>query len=286
MPDRNHHNRLPRNFHQTFKPERQYINAMLWFAAKGQEGDYQAIGAATGIPTGTSSGKVPAILDYCRGMRLVRLVSQARSAIKKPELTPFGRVVLLEDPYLKTSISQWIAHLNLCSPLTGADVWYQIFFSGTPSLGMSFDRENLEAHLSLVYGTKKSELIGPIIGMYEDDASFRICGVLSETLGRVSRKSAPVSEEFGFAYGAWLLQLIEDHFPKIDQEINQVSVTELDTKAGWRTIPGWDIGNHQRVLELVERKGLVQVDRHMKPWLVRPMAPVESSWKHIYDDLP
>lgn len=279
--DAHHHNRLPRNFHKTFKPERQYINAMVRFAASGQEGDYRAIGAATGIPTGVSSGKVPAILDYCRGMGLVRLAVQERSAVKKPELTPFGRVLLLEDPYLKTSISQWIAHLNLCGPLTGADIWYQTFFSGAPSLGMSFDRDKLEAHLSLVYGTEKSGFIGPMIGMYEDDASFRMCGALSETAGRVTRKPAPISEEFGFAYGAWLLQLIADHFPKA----GQVSVTELDAKAGWRTIPGWDIGNHQRVLELLGRKGLIQVDRHMDPWLVRPIARVEPSWKHIYDDL-
>src|SRR2546425_2952575 len=161
--DAHHQHRLPRNFHKTFKPERQYINAMVRFAASGQEGDYRAIGAATGIPTGVSSGKVPATLDYCRGMGLVRLAVQERSAVKKPQLTPFGRIILLEDPYLKTGISQWIAHLNLCGPHTGADIWYQTFFSGAPSLGMSFDRDKLDAHLSLVYGTEKSGFIGPMI---------------------------------------------------------------------------------------------------------------------------
>ena len=66
-------NRLPRNFHKSFKPERQYINAMLRFAAAGKSGDYQAMAADTGIPMGSSSGKVPAILDYCRGMGLIML---------------------------------------------------------------------------------------------------------------------------------------------------------------------------------------------------------------------
>jgi hypothetical protein len=281
MPEASEHNRLPRNFHKTFKPERQYINALLRFAASDNEGDYQAIAAATGIPTGVSTGKVPAILDYCRGMGLVRLGGLERSSLKKPELTTFGRAVLLEDPYLKSSITQWTAHLNLCSPVTGADVWYQTFFPGTQSLGMSFERETLETHLSLIYGVEKAGLIGPIIGMYEEDAAFRACGVLSETAGHVVRKPAPVSDEFGFAYGAWLLQLITDHFPGEQQ----VSVTQLDAKAGWRTIPGWDIGNHQRVLELVGRKGLIEVDRHMEPWLLRPSAAAESTWKQIYDDL-
>jgi len=281
MSEASQYNRLPRNFHKTFKPERHYLNAMLRFAASGQAGDYQAIGSATGIPTGASSGKVPAILDYARAMGLVRFEDGERSAVKKPALTPFGRIVLLEDPYLKTGISQWIAHLHLCGLVSGADVWYHTFFAGTLSLGMSFERDKLEAHLGMIYGVEKPGLIGPMVGMYEDDAAFRACGALSETAGRITRKSAPISEEFGVGYGAWLLHLVADQFPKV----GQVSVTELDAKAGWRTIPGWDIGNHQRVLELVERKGLIQVDRHMEPWLLRPAATVESAWKRIYEDL-
>lgn len=281
MPKAVQDNRLSRNFHRTFKPERQYISAMLRFAASESEGDAQAIAAATGIPTGASTGKVPAILDYCRGMGLIRLGGHGRSAVKKPELTPFGRTVFLEDPYLKTGLSQWIAHLNLCSPTTGADVWYQVFFRGTQSLGMTFDRSKLESHLSIIYGVEKAGLIGPLIGMYEDDAGFSICGALSESTGTVIRKPAPVTDEFGYAYGAWLLQLLADHFPKS----GQVSATELDSQAGWRTIPGWDIGNHQRVLELVERKGLLEVDRHMEPWLLRPKCSPEAVWKQIYNDL-
>lgn len=281
MVDPSESARLPRNFHKTFKPERQYINAMLKYAGSGQEGDFQAIGSATGIPTGTSTGKVPAILDYCRGMGLVRLAGQERSAVKRPELTAFGRVVLLEDPYLKTNISQWIAHFNLCGPVKGADVWYQTFFCGLAPLGMNFDRDHLEVYLSSVYGSERIGVVGPMIGMYEDDAAFHACGALSEVSGRIVRKSAPVNDELGFAYGAWVLEQISDHFPGA----GQVSVTDLDRKAGWRTIPGWDIGNHQRVLELVERKGVIEVDRHMEPWLLRPCAPALSVWKRIYDDL-
>ncbi len=273
--------RLTRNFHRTFKPERQYIAAMLRFAASGKEGDYQSIAAATGIPTGSFTGKVSAILDYCRGMGLIRLAGQERSAIKKPDLTSFGRKVLLEDPYLKVNVSQWIAHLNLCGSAEGADIWYHTFFRGTQSLGMSFDRTKLESYLSLVYGVDKSGAIGPLIGMYEDDAAFRICGALSETAGTITRKPAPVSDEFGFAYGAWLLDLIANYFP----ESGQVSTTELDAQAGWRTIPGWDIGAHQRVLELVERKGLLEIDRHMEPWLLRPKVSPDKAWGCMYDDL-
>lgn len=281
MADAVAHGRLPRNFHKTFKPERQYINAMLRYAASGEEGDYQAIAAATGIPTGASTGKVSAILDYCRGMGLVRLVGPDRSSVKKADLTTFGRIVLLEDPYLKASVSQWIAHFNLCGPMIGADVWYQTFFAGTQSLGMRFSRVKLESHLSVVYGTEKSGLIGPLVGTYEDDAAFKVCGVLSETGGMIVRRPAPIADELGLGYGAWMLHLISSHFPKR----HQVPVTDLDAVAGWRTIPGWDIASLQRVLELIERKGMIEVDRHMEPWLLVPKAGSDDAWRHIYDDM-
>lgn len=281
MPELNETSRLPRSFHKTFKPERQYINAMLKYAGSGREGDLQTIGSATGIPTGTSTGKVPAILDYCRGMGLIVLTGPDRSAVKRPELTPFGRIVLLEDPYLKTPITQWVAHFHLCGPEKGADIWYHTFFAGTPALGMSFERSQLESYLSSVYGVAKAGLLGPLIGTYEDDAAFRACGALAEVEGRILRKPAPISDEFGFAYGAWVLEQVSEHFPAS----GQILVTDLDRKAGWRTIPGWDVGSRQRALELLERKGVLEVDRHMEPWLLRPATAANALWKRIYDDL-
>ena len=120
--------RLPRNFHKTFVPERRYIHSMLQFASTGKTGDIHVISEATGIPTGQSSGKVMPTLDYCRGMGLLRLSEKSkRSSVKEPQLTTFGRIVLLEDPFLKEPVTQWMAHLNLCRPLRGADIWYHVF---------------------------------------------------------------------------------------------------------------------------------------------------------------
>jgi hypothetical protein len=273
--------RLPRNFHKTFIPERQYIHAMLRFAASGRKGTYQEIASVTGIPMGKSSGKVPAILDYCRGMGLIKLIGNGRSAVKRPELTPFGRIVFLEDPHLKERITQWIAHFNLCSVLTGAETWYQTFFAGSQVLGMRFHRSSLEEHLSLAYKCNTRNLIGPVIRMYEDDAAFSGCGVLSEEKNTVVRRPAPINAEYGFAYGAWVLQLIADHFPKA----NHITLAELDNKGGWKTIPGWNIDESHRVIELIERKGIVAVDRQMTPWIIRPLLTTVETWGRIYDDL-
>jgi hypothetical protein len=214
-------------------------------------------------------------------MGLIQLIGNVHLGTKQPELTPFGRIVFLEDPHLKERVTQWIAHLNLCGGLTGADAWHQIFFSSNQGLGMHFSRSKLEDYLSFVYGTTRKGIIGPIIRMYEDEASFRLCGALSTKKDMVVRRPAPIVEEFGLAYGAWILQLIVDYFPKV----NQVTLTELDNKAGWKSIPGWNIEDAHRALDLIDRKGLIAVDRQMTPWIVHPRSTPIDTWKQIYRDL-
>jgi hypothetical protein len=273
--------RLPKNFHETFIPERQYIHALMRFAASGKSGNILEIASETGIPTGKSSGKVQPTIHYCIGMGMIQLTPQKQAAIKKPELTPFGRIVFLEDPFLKEHVTQWIAHFNLCNPLIGAEIWYQVFFKGFQSLGNSFSRTQLNDFLCLMNGVNHKKIIGPLVRMYEDDAAFKICGALSSSGDEIHKNPAPISNEFAKAYGAWLLQLLADHFPNNPQ----VTVTDLENKAGWQTIPSWTISDIHLVLEIIEQKGILEVDRHMTPWILYPTANLEKIWMCIYDDL-
>lgn len=274
--------RLPRSFHKTFIPERRYIHSMLQFASTGKSGDVHAISKATGIPTGQSSGKVMPILDYCRGMGLLQLSEKSRrNAVKEPQLTAFGRIVLLEDPFLKEPVTQWMAHLNFCNPLTGADIWYHVFFKGAHALGPKFEKKHLENYLQTIYGTQTANLIGTIVRMYGDPASFELCGALKETASYIKRISAPVSEEMLWCYGAWVTQAMEIFFPND----TQVTVTDLDRCSGWKTTPGWNIDEFQHVLRMLENKGILSVDRHMTPWIMQKKMPSSDLWKRLYDDL-
>ncbi|MCX7020202.1 MAG: DUF4007 family protein [Candidatus Sumerlaeota bacterium] len=222
---------------------------------------------------------MPAIVDYCRGMGLIRLFDEGRDTIRRPRLTPFGRAVLSSDRFLKEPLTQWIAHFHLCSAISGAEVWYQTFVGSAAYLGNEFRREALENHLAAVLSSKARGLIGPLIRMYEDDASFSTCGALAEADGLIRRRAAPVDNKMAGGYGAWIVQLIGDHFP----DSQQVSAAELESRAAWRTISGWGISESPRVLELVERKGVVQVDRHMNPWLIQMKVSADSAWASMYD---
>jgi hypothetical protein len=274
-------NRLKRNFHKTFIPERQYINAILKFSASGGVGNYQEISSQTYIPMGKSSGKVPAIMDYCKGMGLIDLSSSYNKSIKQPKLTTLGRTVLLNDPFLKEDVTQWIAHFNLCDPISGADVWYYCFFEGHRELGKSFSMEDINKYLSRIYKINKTNLVGPLIRMYQDDSSFNKCNVLQQKNDLIFRRIAPMSNDFSLAYGAWILELMKKYFPNH----NQVSITELEEMTGWRSISGWDYSETEIVLELIQRKELLEIDRTMKPWLLRALKDNNETWKAIYDDM-
>lgn len=273
--------RLAKNFHLTFIPERQYINSFLRFSASGGEGNYQEISLQTGIPMGKSSGKVPAIFNYCKGMGLITLSDNCKKGNKKPELTTFGRTVLLNDPFLKESVTQWVSHFNLCDPISGADIWYHCFLKGINILGMSFSNEDIKKYISVVYGTKRSNIVSPMIRMYQDDSSFSNCGVLKQKNNLIIRRKAPTTDEYALAYGAWLLALIEKYF----SSQNQVSIKELENQAGWLSITGWDSSDVISILELVQRKGLIEIDRTMNPWLLRGIKDSNEAWKEIYDDM-
>jgi hypothetical protein len=251
------------------------------YAAAGKSGDYQQIAEDTGVPMGSSSGKVPAILDYGKGMGLLTLNGDKPSSVKQPVLTTFGRMVLQEDPFLKHEITQWVCHFNLCSPYRGAEVWYISFFSGKQILGMHFNRDDLEIHIQNSLNITNSNLIGPLIGTYEDDASFAICGALRQNGNNVIRKPAPISEEIVYGYGAWLVNSAETHFPKQ----KQISILDLNEKAGCRDIPGWNVENFQNMLLLLESKGILNVDRHMEPWLLNFKISSDQAFRLMYDDL-
>jgi len=272
--------RLPRNFHKFFIPERRFIHALLRFAAGRGAGTIQEIAEATGIPTGVSSGKVAPTIDYCRAMGLFTLPEE-RSAIKRPELTAFGRVVLLEDPYLKTEITQWLAHLNLCGEETGAEVWYQTFWNGAARLGPVFERESLENWLASMCNTKTGGLIGPLISMYQEDASFAICGALTENGKQISRHTMAIHSEFVWGYAAWLLSTIE----RIAPHGEQVTLPQIEKACGWRILTGWTSADSDRALSLIERKGAISIDRHMQPWILRAKESAANAWRLLFSDM-
>jgi len=271
---------LPINFHKTFVPERRLISTLLRYAAEGKSGDYQTIASNTGIPMGKSSGKVPSILDYARGMGLMTLNSQPVSAVKKPQLTDFGRIVFLEDCLMGESITQWLAHMNLCRPDTGAKAWFSVFARGKKILGNTFNINQLEKYLRNTLGEGKNRT-GPLVRMYLDDAAFARASIIRCDKDIIIRNKAPLSEAFALPYTAYVLLLIESYF----KDQFQITTQDLNEKTAWFEICLWGDSDIEHALNLIERTGYIAVDRLTRPWILERKTESKKVWPRIFNDL-
>jgi hypothetical protein len=268
------------NFHKTFLPERRLIAALLNFAESRKEGNFRYISAETGIPMGESSGKVPAILDYARGMGLIK-INNKPDGVKKPILTSFGRIVFSEDKFLSEEMTQWLAHMHLCRNDIGAKTWNAMFAKGLKKyLGASFTKKEVEDYLSSFFRFNK-DITGPLLLMYLDDAAFARAGVLTVSKESILRKKAPLLDSYALPFSAYLLSLMETFFPNQDQ----VTVTDLNEKTHWFDICLWNQSDIEYAFGLIERKGFLSIDRQMRPWIIEKLATADDVWPRIYDDM-
>ena len=171
--------------------------------------------------------------------------------------------------------------MNLCGEENGAEVWYQTFWNGAARLGPVFERESLENWLASICDVKPGGLIGPLVSMYQEDASFAMCGALAENGKQITRRAMPVRSEFAWGYAAWILSTIERISPKGEQ----VTVPQVEKASGWRLLTNWSSEEADRVLTLVERKGALTIDRHMQPWILRAKVPATEGWRLLYSDM-
>lgn len=274
--------RLSVSFHQTFIPERQYIASLLRFVAAGQTGTDQDISEQTGIPVGKSSGKVPAIINYCSGMGLIKVQRIPGTGEKAFEFTPFGRAVLLEDSNLSEELTQWLAHLHLCRWNGGAEIWYLSFTKGYSVLGLEFAEQELTEFLERNCGKHNKSPIGPLIRTYEESASFQIAHVLARQGGNVLKRfPAPLLSGFHNGYSAYLLSLWEENFP----DHRQITTTDLESTVHWQKMGGWNQRQNETVLDMMQDAGAITIDKQMKPWVLSRLKEAKDFWTSMYDEL-
>lgn len=271
---------LPINFHKTFIPERWLIAALLEYAALGKEGTLQKMSEDTGIPMGKSSGKMPAILDYCRGMGLIVVKPGSQKQYKKPVLTPLGEVVYLNDKFLGETLTQWLVHMNLCRSDIGAKAWHEVFAKGRDVLGTIFSTEQLENYLVSCFGSGRNRT-GPLLNVYSDDAALGRAKILTVEEEIVTRNKAPILSSWAVAYSAIILDLLEAFFP--DQ--TQVTLSDFVQKTHWLDVCLWQDSDIETAFSLIEMKGFVALDRQIRPWIIEKKIRPQKIWPKIFDDI-
>ncbi len=264
--------RLALRFHQTFIPERRYLSALLRFAAEDGTGDNIQISEKTGIPTGKSSGKVPAILQYAQGMGLV--AAEGKGADRHIRPTAWGETILNKDPQFSETLTQWLLHLNLCRRRGGAEIWFRTFGPGGDVLGRRFDRQDLDQYLTGLFGAAKRSLIGPLQRTYEEPAALKKTGALITEASALRRNPAPLTSEFANGWAWFLLTLWDQHFP----DDRQATLFDFEEETFWGRLHGWDDAQRAQALDLIQTTGAISIDKQMRPWVLTRKMDADRAW--------
>lgn len=260
--------RLRLNFPQSFLPERRLIAALLEFSQNQSSGDKEAISAATGIPTGRSTGKVVPMIHYGLGMGL--LAAEREGERWHLGLTPLGMQIRREDPYLAEPLTQWLLHLSLCrradlsEPASGiADAWFLLFAEGPVLIGREltakrFHQSLTQRHGALGYLKGLSTLVPR---MYLESSCFGDAGILqSDGTGESCylRVPSPTDRAFFPAYGLVLWMLWDALFA----DRAQIGFDELDRATRLTALLGWGADAITEWLHWLAEQGWLQSDRY------------------------
>lgn len=287
---------LPLNFPQTFLLDRRLLSQLLRFAAANGRGDKQEIGAATGIPTGQSTGKVEPMIHYAHGMGLI---SATRAGGRwQLAATSLGQQVLSEDGFFSEPLTLWLLHLMLCRraslevPAAGvADVWFALFAEGRFSLGAQFSEADFHRLLVQRYGEKGylKGLSTLVPRMYAERASFGEAGILVSTSpssandGETAFGWAAAPQDQGlFPAYALYLWLIWDELFAADR---QLAFDDLVRETRLLRLLGWESAQAAPWLDWMVSRGLLQLDRYTGAPVLMRLVETKTLVADLYSEL-
>ncbi|MEZ8965068.1 hypothetical protein BCS96_09185 [Vibrio breoganii] len=283
---------LPLSFTQDFKPERRLISQLLKFVEEYGIGNKHEISELTGIPTGKSSGKVEPTINYAIAMGLINAVKNGGSWTLT--LTPLGKVVLVEDPYLSERISLWLIHLMLCRPLnqleTSSEIsgivgpWFTLFSISETRLGPVFSSNEFGAFMEEQFGAtdKRRKLCTVVLGSYKEDSCLGLTRAIEvDGLDKVLRNKAPRELEFYPVYSAYLFLLWDEFFPKE----KQISISELFKRTRILSALFWNEKDSWIWLDWMTDNGLLNMDRQTGEPVVLRTSNTLDVVENIYSEL-
>lgn len=265
------------NFHQTFKPEVQYISSILSIADGETCYEIKDISNLTGIPNGKSSGKVEPHIMYATYMGLIDNRKEDGKYVLTQ--TSLGRVVSMEDPGLQEDLTILLCHSMMCRNCNGADVWAAIFTSLLPKYKSGIKKDLLLKELEAVYpGKINPKNLAPFYSSYED--MFDTIGILQVKDETISVNSLQYNKEYLYLYAYVLWMLWDEQFAD-QEEISSVQFEML--KLG--TIFGWNSEQEYKVLECLSDAGIVRMNRQLMPYTILKLTSIDVLVSKLYSEL-
>ena len=265
------------NFHQTFKPEKQYIDSILEMAGESGYRSVKDISLQTGIPSGKSSGKVEPHIIYASFMGLISY--DKKESEYSLERTELGEAVYREDPGLQEDLTTLLCHCMMQRRQAGAPLWAAVFKDILPRYRMGISKDMLIKELnSVIDGNVTVKNIAPFFGSY--DSFFDTLGLITDENDTINISSLPYNREYLYLYALVLFEYWKEAFSEQD-EITSVQLDELHYAA----VFGWDAQEEYEVLEHLSDKGIIRMNRQLMPYTVLKMSESGDLIRRLYSEL-
>ena len=265
------------NFHQTFKPEVNYIASLLELADGRTLKDLQEISSYTGIPQGSSSGKVEPHLNYAKYMGLIEWQKSSEGYVLMR--TDLGELVYNEDPGLQENLTLIICHCMISRAELGAQMWSSLFLDILPRYTGNISKDFLIEELGAITGSKvSSKNIAPLLNSYND--MFATIEVLDLDGDIIRLGKIKVNRELIYVF-AWVLQVMWNEKYKQQDEITSIQLDDL--KFG--SLFGWGKQLEYEILERLAEKELIRMNRQLVPYTIYRMADEKELLLKLYSEL-
>lgn len=265
------------NFHQTFKPEISYIANLLEISDGRVFKNLQEISAHTGIPQGSSSGKVEPHLNYVKYMGLIEFEKTSEGYLLNR--TDLGNLVYNEDPGLHENLTLIICHCMISRRNDGAEMWKSLFLEIMPKYNGYISKEYLLEEMSESVGGKvTTKNISPLLNSYSD--MFEKIEILKVNGDLIELGEIKLNREFIFVF-AWVLQILWNEQYKNQNEISSLEFENLR----FGNLFGWGKQKEYEVLERLNEKGLIRMNRQLVPYTIYRIAGENELLPMLYSEL-
>lgn len=274
------------NFHQSFKPEHNLLCSLMQSLAECSGKTAQEISKLTGIPTGDSSGKVVPTIYYLEYMGLI--VENLKNKKFILGYTELGKRVLTEDPGFMEELTLLLLHCMLVRKNNGAELWNYIICNLIPKYHGRISKVNFDKELQINFG--KSVNLTPFNGTYT--GLFSNIGTLDVTNDGYNLQKQTINLDYIYLYGFvlyaywsdWLDGLTDEE--KITKKTSDIEITSVQLEEiGFRRPFGWTEQEEYQVLELLQDKGVISLNRQMVPFTIRKIMIEDEISNLLYSEL-
>lgn len=265
------------NFHQSFKPEKQYIGSILDVANNTEAMSVSSISSCTGIPNGKSSGKVEPHISYAKYMGLIEAEKQGGEySLSKTQL---GNIVYVEDPGFQEDLTILLCHAMMTRNVAGADMWNAAFTKVLPNYRGGIKKEILLKEFEQMFdGKANKKNFAPFISSYED--MFSCVGILNVDDELVTVNETGYNKEFIYMYAYILFEFWDELFNG-QEEISAVQFSELC----FGKVFGWNEQKEYEVLEHLADKGIIRLNKQLVPYTILRLTDKNAVMARLYSEL-